>query len=225
MAASKSQFTIRPTTLADIPTYIDIGGRAFGGPGGIHTILYNSLPLCPESVEHMIDLRSKSLQSGKQRFYQADDPATRSMVAGSRWVIVPEWKDEDIEEEVKTVMESLAGIKEVRKGVCMQMFRELLEGKNKVLSGREKPSAGVVIIDGLFTNPDWQGKGAGKALLKGILEEADRLGYDTYLESSKSGKPLYEKCGFKEISLFRFDAGKVEGGEGVIDHWVGFERR
>lgn len=48
------------------------------------------------------------------------------------------------------------------------------------------------------TEPAWQGKGVGAALLRSRLERCDREGLPAYLESSKlSNVPLYEHFGFE----------------------------
>ena len=40
------------------------------------------------------------------------------------------------------------------------------------------------------------------------MNEADRLGLETYLESSEDGMALYEACGFKCLSTSYWDAKK-----------------
>lgn len=48
------------------------------------------------------------------------------------------------------------------------------------------------------TEPDWQGRGVGAALLRSRLERCDREGLPAYLESSKvTNVPLYEHFGFE----------------------------
>jgi GNAT superfamily N-acetyltransferase len=50
----------------------------------------------------------------------------------------------------------------------------------------------------LGTHPQWQGKGAGSAVLVPILERCDRTGERVYLESSKERNiPFYERHGFE----------------------------
>lgn len=48
-------------------------------------------------------------------------------------------------------------------------------------------------------------------LLKWGAEEADRLGLDSYLESSPEGKTLYEKSGFEVLDTFVADFSKWDG--------------
>ena len=51
----------------------------------------------------------------------------------------------------------------------------------------------------LVVHPDHQGKGVGRHLMSWGMQEATRLGIPSFLESSVSGRPLYQKSGYKEI--------------------------
>ena len=59
----------------------------------------------------------------------------------------------------------------------------------------------------LGTQPEWQGKGAGSAILAPVLERCDREGARAYLESSKEQNiPFYKRHGFdvtQEINVPR----------------------
>lgn len=57
----------------------------------------------------------------------------------------------------------------------------------------------------LHTHPDHQKRGAGSMLLRWGASEADRLGLESYLEASPEGKPLYAKCGFRELETLVTD--------------------
>jgi GNAT superfamily N-acetyltransferase len=50
----------------------------------------------------------------------------------------------------------------------------------------------------LGTQPDWQGKGVGSAIIAPVLERCDRTGERVYLESSKEQNiPFYARHGFE----------------------------
>jgi GNAT superfamily N-acetyltransferase len=59
----------------------------------------------------------------------------------------------------------------------------------------------------LGTQPEWQGKGAGSAIIAPVLERCDRTGERIYLESSKERNiPFYARHGFEvseEIAIPR----------------------
>ena len=50
-------------------------------------------------------------------------------------------------------------------------------------------------------------------------DQADRLGLPTFLEGSKTGQPLYERCGFEPLSLWPFDS-TLYGSPENIEHTV-----
>ncbi len=59
-----------------------------------------------------------------------------------------------------------------------------------------------------YTAPDFRGRGLAKVLLKKVVEEARRRGCEVLtLHASESGRPIYEKNGFKQTNemMLRFD--------------------
>jgi GNAT superfamily N-acetyltransferase len=65
----------------------------------------------------------------------------------------------------------------------------------------------------LVTDPDFQGRGAGKALLQWGFQKADSLAIPVYLESSDAGHPVYLKTGFSDIGYSELDVRRY-GGKG-----------
>ena len=67
------------------------------------------------------------------------------------------------------------------------------------------PRTAHYYLGGLGTDPPWQGKGLGSAVLRPVLESCDREGMPAYLESSKeSNIPFYRRHGFEvtdEVSV------------------------
>jgi ribosomal protein S18 acetylase RimI-like enzyme len=54
-------------------------------------------------------------------------------------------------------------------------------------------------IMNMYTNPKWRRKGIGAALLEKLFEEIKKKGIQSVvLHATPSGKPLYEKYGFRE---------------------------
>lgn len=62
----------------------------------------------------------------------------------------------------------------------------------------------------IATAPEFQGQGAGSALIRWGLARADAEGLDAYLESSPDALSLYRKHGFEEV--------------GHLDTWMENER-
>jgi GNAT superfamily N-acetyltransferase len=67
----------------------------------------------------------------------------------------------------------------------------------------------------LGTDPRYQGKGIGSALLAPVLEQCDAEGLPAYLESTKERNvPFYARHGFEVTESFR-----VGGGPTVWGMW------
>jgi GNAT superfamily N-acetyltransferase len=64
------------------------------------------------------------------------------------------------------------------------------------------------------TDPDWQGKGVGSALLQPVLDHCDEEGLPSYLESSKQQNlPFYHRHGF-DIT------GQIHSPDGTVTLWM-----
>jgi ribosomal protein S18 acetylase RimI-like enzyme len=62
----------------------------------------------------------------------------------------------------------------------------------------------------LGTDPDWQGRGAGSAIMAPVLERCDAEHERVYLESSKERNiPFYERHGFRVTAEIQVPAGPV----------------
>ena len=61
--------------------------------------------------------------------------------------------------------------------------------------------AGEFYIDTLAVNPNYQGKGIGKDLIKQVMSHAQKIGFNKIglLVSNPDAKRLYEKIGFEKV--------------------------
>ncbi|KAK7917483.1 Acyl-CoA N-acyltransferase [Apiospora marii] len=57
----------------------------------------------------------------------------------------------------------------------------------------------------LCVSPRYHRRGIATALLTPMLDIADAEGRKTYLEATAAGRPLYERLGFREVEVLRFD--------------------
>ncbi|KAI0141661.1 hypothetical protein GGR57DRAFT_400238 [Xylariaceae sp. FL1272] len=64
----------------------------------------------------------------------------------------------------------------------------------------------------LCTAPKYHRQGAAKALVEPMLAIADRTGLRSYLEATESGRPMYEKLGFRTVDVKEFDLPTLTGG-------------
>lgn len=63
----------------------------------------------------------------------------------------------------------------------------------------------VLDLHMLHTDPEFQGRGAGSALMEWGKERADELGLPIYLESSAAGHGFYQKHGFEDAEVLEVD--------------------
>jgi ribosomal protein S18 acetylase RimI-like enzyme len=61
----------------------------------------------------------------------------------------------------------------------------------------------------LVVHPDYQGRGAGRALLRACTESADAAGLPAFVCGSPVGKRLYESVGFKVVKVMMDEDGSV----------------
>jgi ribosomal protein S18 acetylase RimI-like enzyme len=65
---------------------------------------------------------------------------------------------------------------------------------------RRRPRTQHWYLQGLGTEPAFQGRGIGSALLRPVLHECDRVGTPAYLETAKEGNiAFYERSGFRVV--------------------------
>lgn len=63
----------------------------------------------------------------------------------------------------------------------------------------------LIGLEGFAVHPNWQRKGVGSILVKKFLESVDADHAKCYVHSSRTGKLLYEKFGFKTMGLVSVD--------------------
>lgn len=64
----------------------------------------------------------------------------------------------------------------------------------------------------LQTDPEYQGRGAGSALMEWGKQKADELKLPIFLESSQKGHAFYQKHGFKDVEVVEIDLSKYGAG-------------
>ena len=114
-----------------------------------------------------------------------------------------------LEKEIKIFQRSLKDFF-VNKMKSDEFIAWLAEFDNKIiatsgLSFLQKPphflniTGKFAYIMNMYTKPEWRRKGIGSALLEKLFEEIKQKGIQSVvLHSTLSGKPLYEKYGFRE---------------------------
>ena len=75
-------------------------------------------------------------------------------------------------------------------GVCL--YQEMPSPDN--------PGGGCAYLMNIYTRPEFRGRGAGKKIVNWLIGQAAQRGITKiYLETSVSGRPLYQKMGFTEM--------------------------
>ena len=63
----------------------------------------------------------------------------------------------------------------------------------------------------LHTDPEYQGRGAGSALMDWGKQKADELGLPMYLESSTKGHGFYQRHDFQDVEVMDIDFSAYDG--------------
>ncbi|KAI1940492.1 hypothetical protein LOZ66_002086 [Ophidiomyces ophidiicola] len=220
----------RLSSPADLSRAVDIQSTTFANSAFCRTVGAspegNPRSLSP-SERHAIQIsRLQDALSSDPTFHLlgAVDDETGEILAVAKWYV---FKGDDSLEKWKNGVRSDEAM-EIPKGVDEGGYRfakgKLFDAKRAWFgeNGREHCFLGV-----LCTLPAHQGRGAGTLLLKYGLDIADEHGLESYLESSTKGRPLYERHGFKDITLpngrpglLEFDLGHFTGRGGDQGDWV-----
>lgn len=95
----------------------------------------------------------------------------------------------------------------------MNVFRERCAASKRDLFDA-RYARGHMFLKMLLCHPDYQRRGAGRALTAWGIAEARRLGLNTTVFASPMGLGLYLKLGFREIGRFRV---QLEGEEAFLE--------
>ncbi|KAL4771050.1 acyl-CoA N-acyltransferase [Aspergillus nidulans var. acristatus] len=191
-------FTICSLLPSDYVEAFTVADLAFAS---LNTLLYNTYPLSPESIEKLTAARIRDIATmPKANMLKAVDTETGKIIGFARWVVAKEEEivDQSIEDTVSN-------------DIMHRTVPETNEASTRGLYTMAARLRRRVELEKLFTHPKYQGNGVGSALLQWGLDEADRLGLMIYLEATEEGRPLYERFGFEAIKVVKFDAGAFGG--------------
>ena len=71
------------------------------------------------------------------------------------------------------------------------------------------------VLQTLAVDPAYQRRGLGSMLIRQGLDDADKIGAQTYIEASPDGLPLYLKHGWEPVGELAINMGKHGAGSGV----------
>ncbi|KAI1376341.1 acyl-CoA N-acyltransferase [Hypoxylon crocopeplum] len=186
---------LQPAIEADARRSAEIESAAYA-PNPFNRILFPG-PFPPE----VLDGRASQLAAELKRddtthwfkVVDTDLPEAEQMIAFAKWHIYTEMP--------RPTTRTFGPGCNVE--ACEMLFGGIAKQRVRILGDRQ-----YVYLSLLHTDPKHQGRGAGGILVKWGVEEARKLGFITYLESSESGHALYKKCGFRDVECLTLDMSK-----------------
>ncbi|KAG9256797.1 putative GNAT family acetyltransferase [Emericellopsis atlantica] len=194
-----------PAGPRDADQSIHIETLAYG-PNPIGPIIYPGPfpPSAPDAPNPRVEKLVSQLEADPAckwvKVIDTELPEERNMVAFSMWFF---WTEPQHKAQNDTPVDYGTGS---NWEACDYFFGEMRRRQGERFEGR--PYAYLKL---LHTDPAHQGRGAASMLLRWGAEEADRLGLDSYLESSPDAARWYAKRGFVEVDLFNADFSKWNG--------------
>ncbi|KAI0870824.1 hypothetical protein GGS24DRAFT_492716 [Hypoxylon argillaceum] len=88
-------------------------------------------------------------------------------------------------------------------GANAALFKTFFDG---IVGMEKKHHAGEkLVLTHLCTRHSYHRRGIGSALLRSVLDLADREGLSTYLEATHAGAPLYRRLGYSVVDTLDYD--------------------
>lgn len=222
--SSIMQFKIEPLGLEGVDAVLHVLWRAFEPPEAdmVLPMIYPG-GLQPDVIESLRgDVLAQHDVGGSSYGFCAREANTGEIAAISHWTVNADSPSDD--EAIRKAYDAAVDARSKRlvpksRNTALEeaIFKAAFHTKLGTMAGRSYIDLGL-----LATDPKYQGKGAGKALLAQGLTEVvvlvDKLGLPCYVLSSKSAKALYKQAGFELRHVFAFDCREYGRSEGR--HWV-----
>lgn len=185
-----SNITLRPATTADIPALLSVFTSAFHG-----TPL--TLACFPEDDPTTQADHLKVITRCLSEILCAVDPA--DVIHGwCRWVRKPAAPSGTTRFVVSAADFPSAGDQELAR----RFFQTNVDKGNGILKGREHWFLSYIVV-----RAESKGTGVGKVMMRYGTEKADEEGWVCYVNSSREGKGIYERFGFRTVEESDFGGG------------------
>ncbi|KAF6796489.1 GNAT family [Colletotrichum sojae] len=193
--SSSNSLRLEEVTLEDVPQLTEVWFAAFTDPS-----LRRLWPDTP-GVRRWWDEANRHdiLRKPFQRYVKVVDPTAPDDRGRPRIAAFAKWDmsmPEDRGRRYPPWHEDMPG------DVCDE-FMQREERERRRVMGDEKH----YYLDTVATHPNYQRRGCGAMLVRWGCDLADQNGVGAYVDASKAGAPLYEKCGFVDES--EPDAGDI----------------
>lgn len=101
-------------------------------------------------------------------------------------------------------------------GANRAYYNEFFEGMEKI--SKKWKSDEMLELSLMATRPAYHGHGIAGAMIRPVLEVADRHGVRALLLGLELATPLYRRLGFETVETFSFELAKKEAGEDGVMH-------
>lgn len=219
---------LHPMTEEDTLSWTRVRALAYYGP--THDLLHTG-PISETSIHGVAEDRKREIKKPNAWHWKvidtdlepsSDDPPDN----GGRTIAVSVWSMHNIsaikEDENNEAPSILVEKADSTSGFLPPELR--LEALGSLLGPLRTAQAAIMgtstpyfMLNSLATHPDHQGRGAAKMMLDWGMQKADEEGLVTYLDSTMTGRPVYERRGFALVKTLEWD--RVPwGGEGKDWH-------
>ncbi|KAK0754313.1 N-acetyltransferase-like protein [Schizothecium vesticola] len=204
-----SRVRIREAVPADVPALADVLYGAFG-PGVMNQLMHPGgvtddakakfgatlFPAPGDDSKLGVEVKIWAAELRPEPGQVGD----AKIVAFAKWVIYhTERSEEQWNVEVKAMTTEMLG-----DGSSAEAFNWFIGGLHKKAKPLIRGEANAYLSI-LACLPEFQGLGAGSALLRQGCELADSLGLPSWLAASPEGYPVYRKFGYQNVAVMDFD--------------------
>lgn len=207
-------FELHKITPADTLAWTRIRAIAYYGP--THDLLHSG-PISESSIRGVAEDRKRDLEKPNTWHWKIvdtdldpsdDDPPDN----GGRTIAIAVWSIHNVKVEGSIESTAIPAEKanddvpgflppELRLDAFTSLLNPIRAAQKEIM-GAEKQ---YFMLNAFATHPDHQSRGAGSLLLNWGLQKADREGLVTYLDATETGRPVYEKRGFKLVKATEWD--------------------
>ncbi|KAF1356348.1 acyl-CoA N-acyltransferase [Delphinella strobiligena] len=160
----------------------------------------------------------KTLVDPNAHLFLLRDGETKQVIGAAHWEVRQEEKplasiiqDDERARREREAAAPVEGVNHVAINACRDIQAQC---RREIMGGRPHVYLAVLVV-----SEQYQRRGVGSAAMKWGLDRADELGLPAYLESSRQGRGLYERWGFRVVKLLPFDA-REYGHSASADHYV-----